>query len=385
MSDESKDYKEVEYITIPINSVHIENRQRQSLGDIDILAFSIAQYGQFVPIVVQDMGNGRYRLVDGERRLQACRHNNSTLIKAIIYENLNEIEQQQIELELNVRREALKPIEEARAVRSIFAAEQKRYLHKLPGRFGRGFTQKDLSKKLDKSESTISMSLKMAEAADIDPTLELLSSKREIQKRMRENTTLPIAGGITNQLAADSMIVDDCLQFLDKQQTATIDLAILDIDTIQSALYPILYKKLKLSGSIITFCPIVKIAQLHSQLLKANFFVMEEPYIWHCTKEETYKSFLWAGKNREKPLRYMSPHISFTRGNNVHHSKAKPYPLMAHLIKANTEGMSTVAILPCYDFASVKACIDNKRNVKAVFETQTLRDVCLLNAEQVEN
>lgn len=376
--------EEKEYKIIPVKDIIVENRQRQNLADIDMLAFSITQYGQCVPIVVQEISSGKYRLIDGERRLTACKQEEIENIKAVIYEDLTEIEQQQIELELNVRRQQLSPIEEARAIRAIFEAEQKNYLHKLPGRFGRGFTQKDLAKKLDRSEASISQSLKMAEAADVDPTLELVSSKREIQKRIRENVTVPIQGGVANKLADESMFVADPMQFLDREQQGTIDFAILDIDDVNPAFLEILYKKIKIGGSLVVFCPIVKIPKLTSYLLKCSFFVMEEPFIWHCSKEGTYKSFVWAGKNREKPLRYLQPHLSFTRDNNVHHSKAKPYPLISTLIKANTEGMAHVLVMPCFDFASVKAALDTKRNIKAVFESQTLRDVCIINAEETE-
>ena len=79
--------------------------------------------------------------------------------------------------------------------------------------------------------------IKMAEAADVDPSLELLSSKREIQKRIRENTTLPIAGGAVNRLAEESMIVADGMQYIDSQQTGTIDFAIMDINVVHPELF----------------------------------------------------------------------------------------------------------------------------------------------------
>ena len=376
------EYTETDYKVIPIDSIVIESRQRQKLGNLDMLVYSISQYGQFLPIVVQDLGNGKYRLIDGERRLRACISIEQTGIKAILYENISEIEQKQIELELNVIREQLNPIDEARAIRDIFEAEKKRYMHNLPGRFGRGFTQKDLARKLDRSEAGISQALKVADAADTDPTLELCSTRREIHQRIKEGKYLPIAGGVANKIAEESMIVDSLTSYLNVIEKNSITLLILDIDLVCIEDIKLIYSRLQLGGALIIFHPIVKTAQVHATLNTAEFFYTEEPYIWHCSKEETYKSYTWAGKSRQKSLRYMGQHSTHPRNSNALHGKAKPYNLIYALVRSNTEGVANVVIAPCFDFDSVKACMDQKRNVVALFDNKTLRDKCLLNAEE---
>ena len=54
---------------VPINSIIVGARHRKDLGDLDVLANSIAEQGLLQPIGITE----RYELVFGDRRLRACR------------------------------------------------------------------------------------------------------------------------------------------------------------------------------------------------------------------------------------------------------------------------------------------------------------------------
>jgi len=86
--------------SLPLESVIIENRQRQELGDIPSLAESIKQHGLIQPIVV-DQNN---RLLAGGRRFAAHQLLGLTHIDVVYKETLSEDEKYLIELEENVRR-----------------------------------------------------------------------------------------------------------------------------------------------------------------------------------------------------------------------------------------------------------------------------------------
>jgi ParB-like chromosome segregation protein Spo0J len=79
-------------------------------GDIDELAESISHYGLINPITVDEHNN----LIAGERRLRACRQLEWTVIYARLYRDLTDDEKREIELEENVRRKDLTPIERSK-------------------------------------------------------------------------------------------------------------------------------------------------------------------------------------------------------------------------------------------------------------------------------
>lgn len=57
----------------PVDQIHVPDRIRRDLGDIESLAKSIEELGLLHPIVVLHIATGHYVLVAGERRLVACK------------------------------------------------------------------------------------------------------------------------------------------------------------------------------------------------------------------------------------------------------------------------------------------------------------------------
>jgi ParB-like chromosome segregation protein Spo0J len=93
---------------ILIADIKVANRRREDFGDVEGLAASINRFGLLHPITV----DGDNNLVAGERRLRACRDVlKLDEIDARLYSELTEDERREIELEENVRRKDLTPLE----------------------------------------------------------------------------------------------------------------------------------------------------------------------------------------------------------------------------------------------------------------------------------
>lgn len=87
-------------------------------AELESLASSIRQHGVLQPIVVSDLGGGKYELVAGERRLRASKLAGINTIPAIVR---SFDEQQKLELALieNLQRSDLNPLETAAAYRKL--------------------------------------------------------------------------------------------------------------------------------------------------------------------------------------------------------------------------------------------------------------------------
>lgn len=67
-----------------ISEIVVDDRIRQSLGDIDALATDMRVNGQIVPITVRIADDGRYHLVAGFRRMKAMEMNGETEIESYV-------------------------------------------------------------------------------------------------------------------------------------------------------------------------------------------------------------------------------------------------------------------------------------------------------------
>lgn len=104
-------------ISIEAINVNRSERQRHDLQNIEVLADSIRRLGLIHPVVIDRENN----LVAGERRLTACRSLGWTNINAQFVDELDPLLAHAIELEENVKRDALTWQDEARAVAEYHA------------------------------------------------------------------------------------------------------------------------------------------------------------------------------------------------------------------------------------------------------------------------
>ena len=120
-----------------------KNFKQESLEE---LAESIKTYGVIQPIVVSKQ-DGYYGIVAGERRWRAAKLAGLEEIPAIIRENDDEQTNKEIALIENIQREDLNPFEKALGIRHLM----EKY----------GLTQEQVSKKLGKSRSSISNTVRI--------------------------------------------------------------------------------------------------------------------------------------------------------------------------------------------------------------------------------
>lgn len=119
--------------------------------ELEELIVSIKEYGVLQPLVVSDLGNGRYELIAGERRLRASKIAGLKTVPVILK---SPKAQEKLEWALieNLHRENLNPVEEAKAYKNL--SEEF------------GLSQEEISRKMGKSRSHISNTLRLLNLPD---------------------------------------------------------------------------------------------------------------------------------------------------------------------------------------------------------------------------
>ncbi len=121
-------------------------RKTFSNSSLTELCQSIKQYGVLQPITVRKVGNGKYELIAGERRLRASKMAGLTLIPCMVIDAMEE-DSAIIALIENLQREDLHFMEEARGLQNLI--------------IDHNFTQEQLAAKLGKSQSAIANKLRI--------------------------------------------------------------------------------------------------------------------------------------------------------------------------------------------------------------------------------
>jgi len=152
-SEEAESEESGKVVEIPLDQIAPNPRQpRKEFNQekLEELADTIATHGVIQPVVVQKSGDG-FILIAGERRVRASQIAGLTSIPALVKE-YSSSELMEITLVENLQREDLNPIEEALAY------------HQLIEEFG--LTQENLAKRLGRSRSAITNSLRLLTMAD---------------------------------------------------------------------------------------------------------------------------------------------------------------------------------------------------------------------------
>ena len=121
-------------------------RGRFSDSALEELADSIVEKGIIEPIIVREVGGGKYQVICGHRRVAAAKKVGLEVIPAVV-RNVSDLEAFEIALVENLQREALNPIEEARA-----------YI-RLKEEFG--LTQEEIAKRIGIDRSTVANRLRL--------------------------------------------------------------------------------------------------------------------------------------------------------------------------------------------------------------------------------
>ena len=141
---------------------------------IDELAQSIESYGIIQPLSVRKMGEGRYELVAGERRLRAAKKLGLSKVPAIIVD-ISDRDSAAIALLENLQREDLNYIEEAEAYYNLIKDH--------------GYTQEQLASVIGKKQSTIANKLRLLKLTS--SVRKLLLENRLTERHARALLKLP--------------------------------------------------------------------------------------------------------------------------------------------------------------------------------------------------
>ncbi|MFP5308826.1 MAG: ParB/RepB/Spo0J family partition protein [Actinomycetes bacterium] len=136
-------------IEVPLSAVAPNPRQPRGVFDeaeLEGLSASIADMGLLQPIVVRALGDERYELIAGERRLRASKMAGLTKVPAIVRDTEDDDLLKEALVE-NIHRVQLNPLEEAAAYSQLLDDF--------------GVTQEELAKRLGKSRPAISNALRL--------------------------------------------------------------------------------------------------------------------------------------------------------------------------------------------------------------------------------
>lgn len=136
-------------ILIPLEKLKANPDQpRKSFDDESLqeLADSIKQHGVIQPIIVEDMGDGTYMIIAGERRSRAASIAGLGEIPVLV-RNYTDEKRMEISLIENIQRTDLNPIEEAMAYKRLMDLT--------------GLSQDEIAAKVGKKRSTVANTLRL--------------------------------------------------------------------------------------------------------------------------------------------------------------------------------------------------------------------------------
>jgi ParB family chromosome partitioning protein len=162
-------------VRIPIDTIIVERRIRQDMGDLESLADSIRVSGLLHPVIVDE----QRRLLAGERRLRASIRAGLTEIDARIFSGLSDLEKERIELDENGRRKDFHANELAR-----FYVQKKEYVEAALKMLQAEEHRKWLARRKEDREK------RKEEREQVEARLrELAAKEEEIEARLREFDT----------------------------------------------------------------------------------------------------------------------------------------------------------------------------------------------------
>lgn len=196
-------YVESGLAQLPVSSIEPDPEQpRRHFDDaaLDELAASIGARGVIQPVIVVPLGEGRYRLVAGERRWRAAQRAQIHDIPALV-RKLTRREILAIALIENLQREDLNPIEEARAYQRL--AE------------GEGMTQAEIARMVDKSRSHVANIQRLL--ALPEPVVRMVELAELSMGHARALIGAEDAEALAKQAAAKSLSVREVEQLVRRQ------------------------------------------------------------------------------------------------------------------------------------------------------------------------
>lgn len=387
------DYSQV--TQIPVDEILVLDRVRVNLGNLEELQLSIFYWKLVHPIIVEKLKTPtkegyKYRLIAGERRLQATKNLGEEHIKARLTSDLTPYERKALEAEENLRRRDLTWQEEVTQERELFELKQQVAKSTLPERFGRKYTQKDFAKELNVSPGKLSQDILLAEALETWPELHNCESKAEARKKIRRiesGARILDRESPINTVAEDDFVDCTWSEGLGTLEKKSVALFITDVSelTFDEETVTELLSYLKLSGSVFLFCTMEMMPDILGILEKKKVPYSKVPYMWHITKEDAYQPMLWFSSALKEPPRGVKVHMSYPMARDSCHTLAKPMALLQVLVKNASEEGDLVVDPNAYSSNLVLVCKPMNRVVRAFCSERILREQCLLREGKDNN
>jgi site-specific DNA-methyltransferase (adenine-specific)/modification methylase len=225
---------------IKITDILIEDRQRTDFGNISALAFGIKKHGQIAPIVVasldEDHVSGKfYRLIAGERRIRANLFNGTLEIPAILWEDVDELVQAEIELEENMNRKQLTWQEECDSTRKLDDIKRQKYGDSQSGdNYGQAWGLQDTATSLGCSLGMVSQDIQLSKDLEENPALKARvaslpkTAARKIVKQAKKKKLLELQIQNKELDLNPSIILGSCTDLIKELPDASVDLWITD-------------------------------------------------------------------------------------------------------------------------------------------------------------
>ncbi|MCD4749063.1 MAG: ParB/RepB/Spo0J family partition protein [Thermoanaerobaculales bacterium] len=137
-------------------------RNRFENEALESLAASIRKHGILQPLLVSELGSGKFKILAGERRWRAAKKAGLKQIPVVIREQVDEERALEIALVENLQRRDLTPLEEARAYH-VLRAEG-------------GLTQAQIAEKVGFDRSTVANALRLLKLPE--PVQEMVEAGR---------------------------------------------------------------------------------------------------------------------------------------------------------------------------------------------------------------
>jgi ParB/RepB/Spo0J family partition protein len=118
-TDNSKDVSDMKIVVLDTSSLGVGYHPRRNLGDIESLQGSIKRDGLQEPLLVYEVGDNKYAIIDGCRRFEAVRQFGWLRVPCIIKKGIGTVEAAHLSYVKNEERNGFDPIEIAHHLKAM--------------------------------------------------------------------------------------------------------------------------------------------------------------------------------------------------------------------------------------------------------------------------